>query len=325
MRRISMESIVSKIKSVVLGHAVADALGVPVEFKSREELDRNPVTDMIGYGTYNLPAGCWSDDTSMSLATLDSLSTGNIDWNDIMNKFCQWVYHDKYTPTDILFDIGITCSDAIRNYAEREIPALECGPSDEYSNGNGSLMRIHPFTLYQYFRNDRGIELIHLASKLTHGHIRSQIACGIYSFILWELLESPSKESIRRGLKQAYDYYKAADENNVFMRLYKNIGGLDHSNEENILSREEIKSGGYVIHTLEAAVWCLLTTDSYRECVLKAVNLGFDTDTTAAVAGGLAGALYGVESIPTDWLQKLRKRKYLEDMCKKAGEVWTIK
>lgn len=317
-----MKSALYKIKSVIIGHAIADALGVPAEFKSREELDRRPVTDMIGYGTYNLPAGCWSDDTSMALAALDSLSTGNVDWDDIMNNFCQWVYHDKYTPTGFLFDIGITCRDAIRNYAEQRIPALDCGPSDEYSNGNGSLMRIHPFALYQYYRNDRDIELIHQASKLTHGHIRSQIACGIYTFILWELLESPSKESIRHGLEKAYSYYKSTNENKVFMRLYKNIGGIGRSAEENILTREDIKSGGYAVHTLEAAVWCLLTTDSYRECVLKAVNLGLDTDTTAAVAGGLAGALYGLNSIPADWLHKLKKIESIESLCERISIVF---
>ena len=106
------------------------------------------------------------------------------------------------------------------------------------------------------------------------------------------------------------------------MRLYKNIGGIDRSAEENILTREDIKSGGYAVHTLEAAVWCLLTTDSYRECVLKAVNLGLDTDTTAAVAGGLAGALYGLNFIPADWLHKLKKIESIESLCERISIVF---
>ena len=311
-----------KIKSIMLGHAVADALGVPVEFVSRAKLDAEPVTDMMGFGTYPYPAGCWSDDTSMSLAALDSLSSGKLDWDEIMDNFGQWYYHDAYTPTGELFDAGNTCSVAISNYVSNGKSHRNCGLKGETANGNGSLMRIHPFALYLFSKGNLRIATIHKASALTHAHKRSQIACGIYSFVLWALLNNPTKESILEGLQRAQKYYADEMENGAYDDLYLMGSSFDVCAET---KRENIKSSGYVVHTLEAAIWCLLTTDSYRECVLKAVNLGDDTDTVAAVAGGLAGALYGYEAIPNEWLAVLQKRNYIEDMCRKASEVWLVK
>lgn len=309
-----------KIKAVMLGHAVGDALGVPVEFASREELDDAPITDMEGFGTFPYPAGTWSDDTSMSLAALDSLKKGRIDWDEIMLNFCKWYYSDEYTPEDKMFDIGITCENAIKNYFKHGMSTNECGLSDERSNGNGSLMRIHPFVLYQYLQNNFDIEVIHTASALTHAHERSKMACGIYAFVLWELLNQPSKASIIKGLARAKRFYSGYDEMKSYYRmLFRRIGLTElHFEDPDTFERakrEEIKSGGYVVHTLEAAIWCLMNTHSYKECVLTAVNLGEDTDTVAAIAGGLAGALYGYDAIPKEWLNTLIKRDYIENMC----------
>ena len=138
-------SFLDKAKSVIVGHAVADALGVPVEFKSRENLEKNPVLDMMGYGTYKVPKGSWSDDTSMTLCTLDAMNKDNIDYDKVMKNLCKWRYENEYTPTGETFDIGITCSLAINSYKNGK-PYNECGLYDEGSNGNGSLMRIHPVT-----------------------------------------------------------------------------------------------------------------------------------------------------------------------------------
>jgi ADP-ribosylglycohydrolase len=142
-----MKAIEDKIKAVMLGHAVGDALGVPAEFCSRRELDENPITDMVGYGTYPYPEGCWSDDTSMSLAAMDSLASGKLDYDDIMIKSGKWYYKDEYTRTGKMFDVGNTCSYAIDNYFAYYKTVEECGLAGEHSNGNGSLMRIHPFAL----------------------------------------------------------------------------------------------------------------------------------------------------------------------------------
>ena len=304
-----------KVKAVIFGHAVGDALGVPVEFLEREELAEKPVTDMMGYGTYPYPAGSWSDDTSMSIAALDSLAMGRLDFDDIMVKFGSWYYNDEYTPTGELFDVGNACSFAIDNYFSKHKSVEECGLKEEYSNGNGSLMRIHPFVLYAYAKQmsvDEWLEVIVKASALTHAHDRSKIGCLIYTFVLMSLLKN---KGIKEGLQKAEYYLNSCVEFAPYKRIFKDNFA--------VLSQEEIKSSGYVVDTLEAAIWCLMTTENYRDCVLKAVNLGDDTDTVAAIAGGLAGALYGYDAIPSEWIEELKKRNYIEELCDRASFVWT--
>jgi len=302
-----------KAKAVVIGHAIGDALGVPVEFSEREALDGDPVTDMTGFGMYSMPKGSWSDDTSMALCALESLSKGRIDYDDIMLNFGKWYYESEFTPTGKLFDVGNTCRQAIENYHTYKMPYDKCGCRGEIDNGNGSLMRIHPIVLFLAKKRisiDKKIQYIHTASALTHTHRKSQIACGIYAFILWEILFKPTKKSVFAGMRKARKYY----ENEAELKSYENLLSENFINT----SRENIKSGGYVVDTLEAAVWCLLTTDNYKDCVLKAVNLGSDTDTVAAIAGGLAGALYGLDNIQQDWKDSLIKLDFIENLCQKA-------
>lgn len=320
----------NKIKSVMIGHAVGDALGVPVEFATREEIEAKSIVDMEGFGTHPYPAGTWSDDTSMSLAALDSLAKGKIDWDEIMNNFGKWLQNGEYTPSGEAFDVSRTCLNAIINYFTNNTQAIESGGIDEYSNGNGSLMPIHPFALYLYLKDSLNLEIIHNASALTHAHDRSKMACRIYSFVLWELLNSPSKASIVKSLSKAKRFYHEWDEMQSYNKmLFRRIGLTElHFEDPDTFERakrDEIKSNGYVVDTLEAAIWCLMNTNSYRECVLTAVNLGEDTDTIAAIACGLAGALYGYESIPQEWLNTLIKRENIEEMCERAYEIWSKK
>lgn len=308
---------IQTIKAVMLGHAVGDAFGVPVEFCGREELDGNPVTDMKGFGTYPYPAGCWSDDTSMSLAALDSLADDKTDFDEIMHNFGKWLEHDAYTPTGETFDAGRTCVNAIINYFANKKSTYDCGMTGERSNGNGSLMRIHPFALYGIAKEmlrDEYLQLLHTASALTHAHERSKMACGIYGLILKRILLHADKTAVLDGLAEAQILYLDNAENVHYQRLF--------SQDFPKLSRKEIRSTGYVVDTLEAAIWCLLTTDSYEACVLKAVNLGEDTDTVAAIAGGLAGALYGYDAIPKKWLDTLYRRDFIEEMCERAAQEW---
>ena len=312
-----MTDLQSQIKAVMIGHAVGDALGLPVEFCSREELREEPVTDMQGYGTYLVPAGAWSDDTSMSIAALDSLASGKVDFDDVMRRFGLWYYKDEYTPTGEMFDVGNTCSFAIDNYFANHLPVGECGLTGERSNGNGSLMRIHPFVLYAYANQipyDKWLELVRNASMLTHAHDVSCVGCMIYAFVLFHLLGDHCRDSVNLGLRRAECHLRDVSGIERYSRIFKS----DFSE----LTESEIKSTGYVVDTLEAALWCVLTTGNYRDCVLKAVNLGDDTDTVAAVAGGLAGAIYGYEAIPKEWRDTLIKRDYIEEMCERAGEAW---
>jgi ADP-ribosylglycohydrolase len=301
----------------MIGHAVGDALGVPVEFCDREKLIDDPITDMVGYGTYPVPVGAWSDDTSMSLCALDALCDKVWSWDKIMNNFAEWLEEGRFTPTGEAFDVGRTCLDAIIKYIRDNIPARECGCDGEYSNGNGSLMRIHPFVLYAHAKSMPLAEwtsLVDDGSKITHAHERSRLGCLIYSFVLLALLEDQSRAAVELGLGRAEKALSEWDEMSHYKRLFEQDFASLHP--------DEIKSSGYVVDTLEAALWCLLTTESFRDCVLKAVNLGEDTDTVAAVAGGLAGALYGYDAIPSEWKNTLINRERIEEMCVKACESW---
>lgn len=278
------------VKGAIFGLVVADALGVPVEFESRKKLQKNPVDKMLGYGSHNVPKGTWSDDTSMVLCTLNSIAQkGKIDLVDNVLEFSKWAENGYMTPHGEVFDIGITMLTSLRNYWKSK-NVYTCGGKSDYDNGNGSLMRIIPVSLYNHFKNlskKESIRNVHEVSALTHAHERSLIACGIYDFIVSELIKSPEKSSVISALKKAEKYYSDYKEIKHYKRIF----------DEKFIDTDSslIKSSGYVVDTLEAAIWCLLNTDSYKYCVLKAVNLGEDTDTVAAVAGGLAGILYGYD------------------------------
>jgi len=320
---IQTEKAYSVIKSAVFGHAIGDALGVPVEFVPRERLLRSPVTDMLAYGSHNVPAGTWSDDTSMTLCTLESLThAGKVDLDDMMNRFAMWGNSGYMTPSGKMFGIGRSTLHAIATYS-RNHSVDDCGGRSERDNGNGSLMRILPVILYQHFRagrtacGDTEIEEIRSVSALTHAHPRSVMACGIYAFVVSEALEKSSMVSVEIGIEKAEGYYAEHPEYPAFSRLF--------SGDLRTAEAAEIKSSGYVVDTLEAAIWCVLTTDSYRDCVLKAVNLGDDTDTIAAIAGGLAGLLYGFDAIPEAWVSQLALRQKLDAMCMDAAVQWAEK
>lgn len=303
-----------------MGVVVGDALGLPVQFSWREELEKNPVTDMIGYRTFDMPAGSWSDDTSLTLAALSSINeSGMVDSEDIMNRFVQWYDDGVYTPYGFAYDIGCTCEEAICRYIETK-NHKECGCVGEFSNGNGSLMRIMPACLYVYenvksskITEEQGVELIHEVSALTHAHLRSKMACGIYYFMVKSILENQGNllERLQIGIDSAVTYYRKDIGNLVQMAYYHRLMHLDDFMDTPV---DEIESSGYVVDSIEAAVWCLLTTNSLKDCLLKAVNLGRDTDTVAAIAGGLAGLYYGYDGIPSEWLVKIQCRDEIEEM-----------
>lgn len=306
--------------SAIMGVVVGDALGVPVEFSFREELEENPVTTMIGYGTYGQPEGTWSDDSSMTLATLDSIKNG-YNLEDIMDKFLDWFKYAKYTPFGEVFDAGVTISRAIYQY-ERGVDVRTCGEDSEMSNGNGSLMRIMPICLYlieeqekRTLSEDEAVQMIHEASGLTHNHLRSKIGCGLYYFVTKAIVEENGNliKRVKKGLKKGFSYYQ---KQTLYMEELEHYSRLKHVEEFRNISIENIKSSGYVVDTLEAAIWCLLNTDGYKECVLKAVNLGDDTDTVGAVVGGVAGLYYGYDAIPKQWLEVIKKREWIEGLCK---------
>lgn len=314
-----MKNIESKVYGGIMGLCIADAIGVPFEFVPRNILMQNPVKDMQGYGTFNLLAGTWSDDSSMTLCLADSLADG-LNYDDIMQRFYSWIMESKYTPYEKTFDVGSTTIEAILKFKNGCL-ALSCGGHNEQDNGNGSLMRILPIAYYVYIhygsypaKNEDAMKIVHSISSLTHAHPRSQIACGIYTTIACLLIDNkPFAKAIGEGIRNAMAYYtnkfEYSEELQYFDRLCKN--------SFKDLPENDIKSSGYVVDTLEAALWCLLNTNSYKECILKAVNLGYDTDTTAAVAGGLAGIFYGYKSIPKVWIDKIARGNFIKAICNK--------
>ena len=306
-----------KVRACIFGHAIGDALGVPVEFRPRTELQKEPVTDMRGFGTYAVPAGAWSDDTSMTLCALESLARGPLDLRDIMANFGRWRYQNEFTPTGVVFDIGGTCERAIANCFIYDKTPEEWGLDGENANGNGALMRILPFVLWACARGEGRealISAVERGASLTHRHPRSTLGCILYAFAAAALLETPDKTRVTDVIRETRPWLEAQPEISHYRRI---MDGTLFS-----LPEDEIRSSGYVVDTLEAALWCLWNTDSYEACVLRAVNLGSDTDTVAAVAGGLAGILYGYEAIPPKWLRGLLRADYVADLCDRAAAAW---
>lgn len=317
-------------KSGMMGLVTGDALGVPVQFMSRSQIAERPagpVTGMESGGVFDMPEGTWSDDSSMALVTMVSLmEKGGLDTDDIMKRFAGWLYDGEYTPYGHAFDEGITCSEAIDRYAETG-DASSCGRKGEHANGNGALMRILPVCLYYYMRqkhvctsDDEAIYGVHAAASLTHDHIRSNMCCGMYFFMVKSILDCSGslQERIQDGIDCGCRYYATDMRNLEEMTKLERIQHLDAFAG---LPDKDIRSSGYVIDSIEASVWCLITTGSLRECLLKAVNLGDDTDTVAAIAGGLAGLYYGYEAIPEEWLTVIKKREWLEELCSSACRV----
>jgi ADP-ribosylglycohydrolase len=304
-------NIANKIKSALFGVTVGDALGVPHEFSRPEDLRENPVTDMVGYGAYDLPPGTWSDDSSLTFCLAESLCSG-YNTDHMGELFVKWYYQDNWTATCEVFDIGIGARNAfykIKNGTKAEF----AGGQDEKDNGNGSLMRILPLVFaIQNLPIEERFERTRQVSSITHGHIRAVMACFYYLEFAKQLIEGKSKFEIYKDLQISIPSF--------FEKIgitSSEIAYFDCLLKANIadLPLTEIRSGGYVIETIEASIWCLLTTDNYKDAVLKAVNLGHDTDTTAAVTGGLAGLLYGFDGIPNEWVKKLARVGEIERLA----------
>lgn len=258
----------SLIRDIVYGVAVGDALGVPFEFLERDSF---VCRGMDGFGTHHQPAGTWSDDTSLTLATVDSLAEyPEINTADMRKKFNSWYQQGAYTVAG-LFDIGGTTARAL-------IQGKGC--SGERDNGNGSLMRILPLVATK-----ASDERIAEVSAITHAHIISCEVC-IQAVLAGRML------------------YQGASPQEV----------AQHFGINPLTARARIRSGGFVRDTFTAALWCLATTSSYKECVLQAVNLGSDTDTTAAVTGGFAGIVYGFQHIPSEWVNTLQGKALIDSI-----------
>ncbi|MEH2362921.1 ADP-ribosylglycohydrolase family protein [Nostoc sp.] len=306
----------AKTLSGLMGLCVGDALGVPVEFTSRAERVKSPVTTMLGYGTWKQPPGTWSDDSSLSFCLAECLCRG-YSLDAIANSFWRWYKEAYWTPRGDVFDIGQTTHTAIMRLKQGVVPH-QAGGKVENSNGNGSLMRILPMAYcHRNLTLGELLARVHDVSAITHAHARSQMACGIYISIAVALLEGADLQTAYlQGLQDIQTIYSVRE-----FLLEKPHFGRVFSGEIAKLPVEEINSGGYVIDTLESSLWCLLNSSSYSEAVLKAVNLGGDTDTTAAVTGGLAGIYYGVENIPQKWMNQIARKQDIIYLAERFGRA----
>jgi ADP-ribosylglycohydrolase len=222
--------------------------------------------------------------------------------------------HELWTATGIVFDVGGTTSTALRHITNG-IPADQAGGKHEDSNGNGSLMRILPVVLrFAHESTETLTSYVERASAITHGHARSKMACVLFGFIARQLLLGmPPEAALQVARTEFKGWYQNTPEFSVFRRILED--------DFIRLSEGQIVSTGYVLHTLHASLWCLLTTGSFEECVLKAVNLGGDTDTTGCVAGGLAGVHYGMSAIPEKWIHSLARHDEVELLFNRFADL----
>lgn len=310
------------VRDGIYGFIVGDALGVPVEFSYRFVLEKDPVRDMREFGTHFQPKGTWSDDSSMMIATIDSLICKNgyninDSFYDMADKFVSWYKDRKYTPHNEVFDIGGATRKALNNYINNRDKLCGCGEISD--NGNGSLMRILPLAYYFYVANldiEKRKEITFEVSSITHSHIISKYGCLIYIEFVLNILKNRNNLDLLNLYSETVKEIKtllkseSREVQKTVEKAYKRVldGKINKEKYENI------KSSGYVVDTLEAVIWTILNSNDYSESVLKAVNLGDDTDTVGALAGGIAGIIYGEYQIPKEWRESIQGKDYIDEL-----------
>lgn len=284
-----------RFRGCLLGLAAGDALGTTVEFRTRGSFP--PLTDIIGGGPFRLRAGQWTDDTSMALCLGTSLvARGGFDATDQMERYCRW-YEDGYlSSTGTCFDVGGTVAAALDRFQRDGNPFA--GARDANSAGNGSLMRLAPVPIFCYPDIDLAERLAAESSRTTHGAEECLDACRLAARIMIRALRGETKDEVLLG--DASTFRGAAS------ITFLARGGFRTRDET------AIRGSGYVVESLEAALWCFDRTSSFEDAVILAANLGDDADTTAAVCGQIAGAYYGLAGIPSHWLARLTM---YDDMC----------
>ena len=285
------ENVVEKeerFRGCLLGLAVGDALGTTVEFSSRGSFA--PVTDMVGGGPFDLEPGEWTDDTSMALCLATSLlECGGFDARDQMERFCRWAETGYLSSNGRCFDIGGTVSQALAEYRRSGDPLS--GSTDPMSAGNGCIMRLAPVPMFFHRDLEAAVRYSAESSRTTHGAEECVDACKLFGSMIVKALLGKSKDEVLSG-------------GDGLGPLAPRIQAIA-SGAYRVKKKEDIRGSGYVVECLEAALWCFLETDNFRDAVLEAVNLGDDADTTGAVCGQIAGAFYGESDIPMEWRRQL--------------------
>ena len=295
-----------RFRGCLVGLAAGDAVGTTLEFRSRDDLE--PIDDMLGGGPFDLDPGQWTDDTSMALCLATSLvEKGGFDPGDQMDRYCRWRESGYLSSNGRCFDIGMTVAAALNRYRETGDPFA--GASDPLSAGNGSIMRLAPVVMFSVCDREAALRDAVESSRTTHAAAECLDACRILAELLLRALTGMSK-----------------GENLDAVPLECCTAALQEVADLAFLAKgsDEIRGTGYVVESLEAAVWCFAKTDSFREAILMAANLGDDADTTAAICGQIAGAHYGLSGIPDSWQRRLAMRAEiveLADRLRSAGGI----
>lgn len=288
----TVQNTLNRYLGTLVGLACGDAVGATLEFRQR---DKYPLlTDMVGGGKFKLTPGEWTDDTSMTLCLAESLIESNgFDAGDQMNRYLRWANGGYFSCKPFAFGIGKTVIQALAQFDKTSNPYS--GPSEPKTAGNGSLMRLAPVPLYFYPEYEKVIYYAGESSKTTHMADECIQACQVMAHIQFHILDGKDKDELLFN----FEHWQIPVSNslqNIICGNYKNK------------LRNEISSSGYVVNSLEAALWSFYTTDNFEEAIIRAANLADDADTVAAICGQVAGMYYGFDSIPTDWVSKLAMR-----------------
>lgn len=301
-----------RIADSIYGFVVGDALGVPVEFLPRELLKKHQVTDMMENKKRKTTIGYWSDDTAMVLCSMQSiLDKKEVVYDDLLEKFLMWFKTGYMGVNHKCFGIGQTTYKSISKYKRLGYPACIQEPYPSKRNsGNGSLMRMLPIIFFLYYHSNQQLSdkyrIIEEVSRLTHGSSECLQACVFYGMFIFNLLDDMEMHgALSVSIVQHTSYYGQYQSTELERILSQEILVVDES---------QIQSTGYVVSTLEASLWCLFTSASYSEATLKAVNLGYDTDTVAAITGSMAGLIYGLDQQGEQWKSQLQESILLDSV-----------
>lgn len=299
-------SLRDRYEGALLALACGDAIGTAVEFSPRGSF--SPVRGMIGGGPFSLKSGQWTDDTSMALCLAVSLiEKGGFDASDQMERYLKWWHCGYFSSTGECFDIGVTTRAALSRFETTREPFS--GSNEPSHAGNGSLMRLAPVVLRFYPDRQRAQQYAAASSRTTHGAAEAVDCCRLLAAVLCNALAGLPKERLLEEAASALTEPKVrAVASGAYVR--KSASG--------------VRGTGYAVESLEAALWCVATTESLEEAVLRATNLGDDADTTAAIAGQLAGAHYGARAIPEDWLVKLYMHREIRAIAGRLYEAASV-
>ena len=302
----------SRYEGCLLGLAAGDALGTTVEFKAPGTFA--PMTDIVGGGPFQLKRGAWTDDTSMALCLAESLiECRGFDACDQMERYIRWWRKGHLSSTGFCFDIGGTTAQALQTFIRTEDPFS--GPTSARAAGNGSLMRLAAAPLFFAADPEKAVRMSAESSRTTHGAVTCLDACRYYGGLIVGAVNGVSKEEL---LAPRYTPVAHLWDREPLCAEVDEVAAGSFKHKE----PPAIVGSGYVVRALEAALWAFSRSTSFRDGCLLAANLGYDADTTAAIYGQLAGAFYGVESIPESWRECLAKAELIRVL---ANQIYDLR